>query len=115
MSGAFTAVVVREGVVLHAAPAGGAADGAPGEVGVRGDEAIRDPSGCREGGGGDGFAVQSAHGVIVSISDNLRACQAAVFCFLGIAVRLVLYQDIGYKKVSGHRLQKFQDIGNTFG
>ena len=27
----------------------------------------------------------------------------------------VLYQDIGYKKVSGHRLQKFQDIGNTFG
>ncbi len=28
---------------------------------------------------------------------------------------LVLYQDIGYKKVSGHRLQKFQDIGNTFG
>ena len=28
---------------------------------------------------------------------------------------VVLYQDIGYKKVSGHRLQKFQDIGNTFG
>ena len=31
------------------------------------------------------------------------------------AAKLVLFQDIGYKKVSGHRLQKFQDIGNTFG
>ena len=48
-------------------------------VALPGDEAIRDPGGGREGGGG--FAVQSGHGVIVSISDNLRACQAAVFCF----------------------------------
>ena len=31
------------------------------------------------------FAVQSGHGVIVSISDGLRACQAAVFGFRGIA------------------------------
>ena len=96
----------------------GAADAAPGEVGVRGrgvaaavrggpgdarggvgsgegaanaavialrgDEAIHDPSGGREGGGGDGFAVQSGHGVIVSIGDVLRACQAAVFGFRDI-------------------------------
>ena len=48
-------------------------------VALRGDEAVHDPSGCREGGGG--FAVQSGHGVIVSISDDLRACQATAFCF----------------------------------
>ena len=57
-------------------------------VGLRGDEAIHDPSGCREGGGGDGFGVQSGHGVIVSIGDNLRACQAVVFGFRDVAVRL---------------------------
>lgn len=56
-------------------------------VGLRGDEAIRDPSGGREGGGGDGFAVQSGHVVIVSISDALRACQAAVFGFHDIGER----------------------------
>ena len=44
-----------------------------------GDKAIHD----REGGAG--FAVQSGHGVIVSISDVLRACQAADFGFRGIA------------------------------
>ena len=49
---------------------------------VCGDEAIHDPGGAREGGAG--FAVQSGHGVIVSISDVLRACQAAVFGFRDI-------------------------------
>ena len=53
-------------------------------IALRGDEAIHDPGGCREGGGGDGFAVQSGHAVIVSISDVLRACQAAVFGFRDI-------------------------------
>ena len=47
-----------------------------------GDKAIHDPGGAREGGAG--FAVQSGHGVIVSISDVLRACQAAAFCFRDI-------------------------------
>ena len=56
-------------------------------VGLRGDEVIHDPGGGREGGGGDGFAVQSGHGVIVSIGDNLRACQAALFGFLEIGRR----------------------------
>ena len=50
-------------------------------VGLRGDEAIHDPGGGREGGGGDGFGVQTCHAVIASVSDDLRACQAAVFCF----------------------------------
>ena len=59
-------------------------------VGLRGDEAIHDPSGCREGGGGDGFAVQSGHAVIVSISDDLRACQAVVFCFRDIGRELAV-------------------------
>lgn len=49
---------------------------------MRGDEAIHAPGGAREGGAG--FAVQSGHGVIVSISDGLRACQAAAFCFRDI-------------------------------
>ena len=53
-------------------------------IALRGDEAIHDPGGGREGGGGDGFAVQSGHGVIVSIGDVLRACQAAAFCFRDI-------------------------------
>ena len=56
-------------------------------IALRGDEAIHDPGGCREGGGGDGFAVQSGHGVIVSIGDNLRACQAVVFGFRDIGRR----------------------------
>ena len=59
-------------------------------VALRGDEAIHDPSGCREGGGGDGFAVQSGHAVIVSISDDLRACQAVVFCFRDIGRELAV-------------------------
>ena len=53
-------------------------------IALRGDEAIHDPGGCREGGGGDGFGAQSGHGVIVSIGDALRACQAAVFGFRDI-------------------------------
>ena len=53
-------------------------------IGLRGDEAIHDPGGGREGGGGDGFAVQAGHGVIVSIGDALRACQAVVFGFRDI-------------------------------
>ena len=53
-------------------------------VGLRGDEAIHDPGGGREGGGGDGFGVQARHAVIASISDVLRACQAAVVGFRGI-------------------------------
>lgn len=40
------------------------------------------PGGGR--GGGGGFAVQECHGVIVSISDAPRACQAAAFCFRDI-------------------------------
>lgn len=40
------------------------------------------PAGGR--GGGGGFAVQECHGVIVSISDAPRACQAAAFCFRDI-------------------------------
>lgn len=50
-------------------------------IGLRGAEALRDPSDGREDGAGDAFAVQAGHGVIVSISDELRACQDAVFCF----------------------------------
>ena len=57
-------------------------EGAAAVVALPGDEAIHDPGGGREGGGG--FAVQSGHGVIVSISDDLPACQAAVFCFRDI-------------------------------
>ncbi len=53
-------------------------------VGLRGDEAIHDPLGGREGGGRDGFGVQARHAVIASISDVLRACQAAVVGFRGI-------------------------------
>ena len=53
-------------------------------VGLRGDEAIHDPGGGREGGGGDGFGVQARHAVIASIGDALRACQAAVVGFRGI-------------------------------
>ena len=56
--------------------------GAAAVVAQPGDEAIHNPGCGREVGGG--FAVQSGHGVIVSISDDLRACQAAVFCFHGI-------------------------------
>ena len=57
-------------------------EGAATVVALPGDEAIHAPGGGREGGGG--FAVQSGHGVIVSISDALPACQAAVFCFRNI-------------------------------
>lgn len=56
--------------------------GAAAVVAQPGDEAIHNPGCGREVGGG--FAVQSGHGVIVSISDDLPACQAAVFCFHGI-------------------------------
>ena len=46
-----------------------------------GDEAIQDPGGGREGGGGDGFGVQARHAVIASIGDALRACQATAAGF----------------------------------
>ena len=57
-------------------------EGAATVVALPGDEAIHAPGGCRKGGGG--FAVQSGHGVIVSIGDVLRACQAVAFCFRDI-------------------------------
>ena len=71
---------------------------------MRGDEAIHAPGGAREGGAG--FAVQSGHGVIVSISDGLRACQAAAFCFRDIgreSPSLPVHPKTLRRKANAHR------------
>ena len=115
MRGRGVATAVRGGLRSNNARGGkGSGEGAGDAlmVALRGDEAIHDPGGCREGGGGDGFGVQTCHAVIASVSDDLRACQAAVFCFRDIGRKpgSVLFLQLVHpktlrRKANAHRLK----------